>query len=193
VSGGVRSSGGTAALACSLIALALVFLLPVAVQAQGLGDAAGRERQRREKKPAAPAKVFTNEDLSDGEVVDADATESDADAGDTAEGDDEGSHELVKVGAADPLREQLDREREERELAEREWRARFAEARARLREAEARCWREVVRTELHQGIPVQMKTQEFVESEEFRQAKQDVADLEEEFRRTGFPPGWTRE
>jgi hypothetical protein len=193
VSDRARPGGDTAALACSLIALALVFLLPAAVPAQGLGDAAGRERQRREKKPAAPAKVFTNEDLSDGEVADADATESDADAGDTVEEDDDGPPALVKVGAADPLREQLDREREERELAEREWRARFAEARARVREAEARCWREVVRTEFYQGIPVQMKMQEFVESEEFRQARQDLADLEEEFRRSGHPPGWARE
>ena len=35
-----------------------------------------------------------------------------------------------------------------------------------MREAEARCWREVVRTEFRQGIPVQMKVQEFVETEE---------------------------
>ena len=46
--------------------------------------------------------------------------------------------------------------------------------------------------EFYQGIPVQMKVKEFVESEEFRQAKQALADLEEQFRRTGLPPGWTR-
>jgi hypothetical protein len=169
--------------------LALLVLGPAAVSAQGLGDAAGRERERREKKPAAPAKVFTNEDLSEGED---EGSETDADAVD-AEEEGEGPPGLVKVGAADPLREQLDREREERERAEREWRARFKEARARVREAEARCWQEVVRTEFHQGIPVQMKVQEFVESEEFRQAKRDLADLEEEFRRAGFPPGWARD
>ncbi|MCG6922460.1 MAG: hypothetical protein LJF15_15460 [Acidobacteria bacterium] len=187
-----RPGGDTAALACSLIALAVVFLSPVALPAQGLGDAAGRERQRREKKPAAAAKVFTNEDLSDGEDADTGATGSDG-AGDAVEGDAEGPPELVKVGAADPLREQLDREREERALQEREWRARFKEARARVREEEARCWREVVRTEFYQGVPVQMKVQEFVESEAFRQAKRDLADLEEEFRQSGHPPGWARE
>lgn len=187
-----RPGGDTAALACSLIALAVVFLSPVALPAQGLGDAAGRERQRREKKPAAAAKVFTNEDLSDGEDADTGATGSDG-AGYAVEGDAEGPPELVKVGAADPLREQLDREREERALQEREWRARFKEARARVREEEARCWREVVRTEFYQGVPVQMKVQEFVESEAFRQAKRDLADLEEEFRRSGHPPGWARE
>jgi hypothetical protein len=38
-----------------------------------------------------------------------------------------------------------------------------------------------------------MKVKEFVETGEFRQAKRDLADLEEEFRRTGLPPGWGRE
>jgi hypothetical protein len=174
----------------SLVTLALLLLLPATVPAQGLGDAAGRERERRDKKPAAPAKVFTNEDLSEEKDEDAETAESEVGEGVEEDGSVPG---LVKVGAADPLREQLDREREERELAEREWRARFAEARARVREAEARCWREVVRTEFHQGIPVQMKVQEFVESEELRQTKRELAELEEEFRRTGFPPGWARE
>jgi hypothetical protein len=38
-----------------------------------------------------------------------------------------------------------------------------------------------------------MKVKEFVESAEFRRAKAALADLEEEFRRTGLPPGWARE
>jgi hypothetical protein len=37
-----------------------------------------------------------------------------------------------------------------------------------------------------------MKVKEFVESEAFRRAKEALADLEEEFRRTGLPPGWAR-
>ncbi len=195
MSGPPRRGDGGAALVGSLIALALVVLWPAAVQAQGLGDAAGRERERREKKPAAPAQVFTDHDLTEEHDADADAAAGvdAAEAAEPAEGEEEGPPELSKVGAADPLRAELDREREERELAEREWRARFAEARARVREAEARCWREVVRTEFRQGIPVQMKVQEFVESEELRQAKREVAELEEEFRRTGLPPGWARE
>ena len=170
----------------SLVLLAL--LLPAAAAAQGLGDAAVREREKREAKPAAPAKVFTNDDLPEGRGL-----EPDEGAEDSADSDDDETPELSRIGEADPLRAELDREREERALREREWRARFREARARVREEEARCWREVVRTEFYQGIPVQMKVQEFVESEEFRQAKRDLADLEEEFRGTGFPPGWARE
>ena len=169
-----------------LSVLLLAVLLPGQVAAQGLGDAAGQERDRRKRQPSAPTQVFTNDDLSTPEVASSEDTEA-------GEAEDDETPELSKVGAADPLRAELDREREERALREREWRARFAEARARVREEEARCWREVIRTEFHQGIPVQMKVQEFVESEEFRQAKQDLADLEEEFRRSGHPPGWARE
>jgi len=38
-----------------------------------------------------------------------------------------------------------------------------------------------------------MLVKEFVETEEYRQTQRDLADLKEEFRRTGLPPGWARE
>jgi hypothetical protein len=38
-----------------------------------------------------------------------------------------------------------------------------------------------------------MRVKEFVETEEYRQTKRKLADLQEEFRRTGYPPGWARE
>lgn len=172
-------------LLCVLNVLLLVCLLPARVPAQGLGDAAAEERERRDARPKAPAKAFTDEDLPAAEDEEAEGEEGEEEEGETPQ--------LSKIGAADPLRAELDRRREERALQEREWRARFAEARARVREAEARCWQEVVRTQFRNGIPVQMKVQEFVESEEFRQAKRDLADLQEEFRRTGLPAGWARE
>jgi hypothetical protein len=175
-----------AAVPGALTVLLLALLLPRGVPAQGLGDAAAQERARREARPKDPAKAFTDEDLPTRE-------DEEAEDGEAGEEEEDETPELSKVGAADPLRAELDRRREERALKEREWRARFTEARARVREAEARCWQEVVRTRFHNGIPVQMKVQEFVESEEFRQAKQDLADLQEEFRRTGLPPGWARE
>jgi hypothetical protein len=168
--------------------LVFAFVLATSASAQGLGSAAAREKERREQRESPPARVLTNDDLpSEGEI--GGETESAAGTDDEAAVTTSGpSPEPV-----DPVREELDREREKRALAEREWRARFAEARARVREAEARCWQEVVRTEFHQGIPVQMKVKEFVETEEYRQAKQGLADLQEEFRRTGLPPGWARE
>ena len=174
----------------------LVLLLAAAAGAQGLGDAAAEERERRGGEPEADARVYTNEDLSDSVA----GEEGD---GQAAPGDDEGPSERADVAVPPPgpardesdeeFRERVDRERAERALQEREWRARFAQARARVREAEARGWRDVVRTEFYQGIPVQMKVKEFVETDEFRQAKKDLADLQEQFRRTGLPPGWSRE
>jgi hypothetical protein len=172
--------------------VALALLWPAAAAAQGLGDAAAREKQRRKTvpEPAEPV-VFTNADLDERAREGSDAEGAAEEAAGASEA--EAGSAAVAPDAVDPVRETLDREREERALQEREWRARFAESRARLAEAEARCWREVIRTEFYKGIPVQMKVQEFVETEEFRQAKADLANLEEEFRRTGLPPGWARE
>ena len=87
----------------------------------------------------------------------------------------------------------LEKERQERKLLEAEWRVRFANAREQLAIAEANSWREVVRTQFYQGIPVQMRVKEQVETEELKQARKALADLTEEFRHTGFPPGWARE
>ena len=164
---------------------ALVVLLvlagPACSRAQGLGDAAARERQKRKQQAApAPVKVFTEADLEKPKAPSGDEPAPAVD-------------EVDETEAADPALRELQRERQQRKLQEAEWRLRFANAREQLALAEAACWHEVVRTEFYQGIPVQMKVKEFVESEEFRQAKHALADLEERFRRTGLPPGWTRE
>ena len=169
--------------------LAVVFvavvIAPAASLAQGLGDAAARAKQKRKEQPA-PAKVFTDADLSKDKPPAAAAAGESAFADDTAAKPDE-----AKPG--EPVNADLDREREERKLQEAEWRVKFANAREQVAQAEAACWHEVVRTEYYQGVPVQMKVREFVESEELRQAKRVLASLEEQFRRTGFPPGWARE
>ena len=164
----------------------LVLAAPSAVLAQGLGDAAARARQKRKEPAATPAKVYTDSDLD----------KSKPNGGSLDGGADAAAPNATKAGdagkpAADPTAD-LDREREERKLQEAEWRVRFANAREQLAQAEAACWQEVVRTEYYQGVPVQMKVKEFVESNEYRQAKQALADLEEQFRRTGLPPGWAR-
>ena len=43
------------------------------------------------------------------------------------------------------------------------------------------------------GIPYQTEVREKVETEELKQAKQTLDDLDEEFRRTGLPAGWSRD
>jgi hypothetical protein len=159
--------------------LVLLAVLPAPLAAQGLGDAAAKERQKREQQAkAAPAKVFTEADLS---------RVAPSEPGD--EGSPEPSIQSKSKNPPDPL----EKERQERKLLEAEWRVRFANAREQVSLAEAACWQEVVRTEFYQGIPVPMKVKEFVETEEYRRAKKALADLQEEFRRTGLPPGWARE
>jgi hypothetical protein len=172
----------------------LVLLAPAWSAAQGLGDAAARERQKRKQQPApATPKVFTEADLAARKPpADAEATSDEASDAATLEPATTG-HASEPGDESDPALEALERERQERKLQQAEWRIRFADAREQLAQAEAACWHEVVRTEFHQGIPVQVKVKEFVESEEFRQAKQALADLQEQFRRTGLPPGWARE
>ena len=170
-----------------------LFIVP-ATRAQGLGDAAARAKQKRKEQPAKPAKVFTDADLRKDEPPADAAAEADAAADPAADpgakGDGAGPGQ-PKPG--NPVNADLDREREERKLQEAEWRVKFANAREQVAQAEAACWHEVVRTDYYQGIPVQMKVKEFVESEELRQAKRALASLEEQFRRTGLPPGWARE
>lgn len=177
--------------------LAVLLLLPVSVAAQGLGDAAARERQKRETKaPAAPARVFTNQDLP-ADTTPAEGAPSDAAPAEEAAAAGEGP---APPGTANPARpgapvpeDPLEKEREQRRLLEAEWRVRFANAREQLAVAEERSWVEVVRTEFYQGIPVQMKVKEQHQTEELKIARQALADLEEEFRRTGLPAGWARE
>jgi hypothetical protein len=180
-------------------ALVLLALLPAPLAAQGLGDAAAKERQKREQqaKPA-PAKVFTDTDLAKAKPPES-GEEAAGPEGkpvtprDSGEPGPEGSavptDQTKPKEPADPL----EKERQERKLLEAEWRVRFANAREQVSLAEAACWQEVVRTEFQYGVPVQMKVKEFVESEEYRRAKQALADLQEEFRRTGLPAGWARE
>ena len=186
--------------------LLLAVLLPGTVAAQGLGDTAAREqRKREEKKAAAPAKVFTNQDLkASAAPVDAsdpsdpaavipsrDSGEPSPEPGDTS-ADSRGEESAVSADPSKPA-DPLEKERQERKLLEAEWRVRFANAREQIAVTEEACWQEVVRTQFYNGIPVQMKVKEFVESDEHRRAKAALADLEEEFRRTGLPAGWVRE
>ena len=185
------------------ITLLLLFVLaPVSLLAQGLGDTAARERQKRaEKPPAAPAKVFTDQDLPEPAAPASPKDSGQADSRVSPEGlrspADPSSpgpeRELLGVTASAAEADPLEKERQERKLLEAEWRVRFANAREQLAIAEANSWQEVVRTEFYNGIPVQMKVKEQIETEELKQARKALADLTEEFRHTGLPPGWARE
>jgi hypothetical protein len=218
--------------AAGALLVTCALLLPAAVVpalAQGLGDVASREKQKRQSQ-AKTGKVFTEADLAGTREKTPD-TDTAATAGAPATpanppapatpatppagteptptaGD--GSHSLPPTDtsapptssrAADPSAGldaaeaalAVERDRQERILLEADWRTRFADARRRLAEADARAWRDVVEVELIAGVPYQVRKRVHVETDDLQRARRQLEDLEEEFRRTGLPAGWARE
>ena len=167
-------------------------LVPHAAQAQSLGEAAQREKERRKAAPKKPVRAFGDADLSQssGEGQPEESSRPSASvtpplpAAEPAAKPAEGDATSPRGLPDDP---------EARKLLERTWRARFVEARANLRAADARAWRTRMDVEWRGGIPYQVEVREKVETEELKQAKQALDDLEEEFRRTGLPAGWSRD
>jgi hypothetical protein len=147
---------------------------------------------------AAPPKVYTNDDLpplTGRDRIPMRATaRTDAGAGTGA-----GPDADANAGAAprSPV--------EDPGAQEREWRARFAQARMRLRDAEKVAWQPVTRLVLVGGgaglggsgagasFPVRMKVWELADTNELREARQAMDALEEQLRKAGLPPGWSRE
>ncbi len=147
--------------------------------AQSLGDAAKKERERRTKQGKEPARTYGDDDLV-------------AKRGDAPPPSASPSPGPSPSASPSAERDPGDEERAERKRKEAEWRVRFANARERVSVAEANGWYDTVETVFVSGIPVQQRVRKFQETEELRQARQALADLEEEYRRTGLPPGWTR-
>jgi hypothetical protein len=178
------------AFAAASFLLAVSLALPAAARGQGLGEVATKERQKRQKE--APPKVYTNDDLKSGK--ESGSAQGAAPEGAGAAG---GAQAPAATGAGSSGEAQpsdpVERERHERSLLEAEWRMRFADAREELKRADAAAWTEVYRIEFVAGLPVQVRAREHVETDELKRARQALADLEEEFRRTGLPAGWARE
>jgi hypothetical protein len=158
-----------------------VVLLAAALQEQSLAEAAKRERERRQEQSGqAPARTFTDSDLPDSGPADPEPVAAAASPAPEPEA------EKDRTGLPD--------DETERKQLERTWRARFAEARARLRTAESRAFVERVGVAWKDGvIPYQTIIREPVETEELLSARRSLGELDEEFRRTGLPPGWSRE
>jgi hypothetical protein len=148
---------------------------------QSLGEVARRDRERRELEAKKPNKVYTNEDFPsvapaalETPSLPPRATESKAPS--------------PKVNEAE---------------LEKQWRRRFAEARARLQKTEQDAWQTRITTVFVGGggisgltrgaaVPVQMQVREFVETDELRLARKALDDLEDELRHAGLPPAWGR-
>jgi hypothetical protein len=144
-------------------------------QGQSLGDAA--RRQQEKKKPASPAPAYTADDLE------------------SPRGKGRGTVSELPMAApaASPSPSPSAEPEPDRARLEREWRARFARARARIAEADARAYEDRIEVVFVSGIPVQQRVRVKVETDELREAKKALQDLEEELRRSGGLPGWGRE
>jgi hypothetical protein len=160
------------------LAVPLGLALAQGALGQSLGDAARREKERRAKVAKTAAHSYTDADLpSHGR------TEPGAEASASP------SPSPSPAASASPAED----ESVARRRNEQEWRRRFAAARARLQAAEAAAWRTVVEVVYVNGIPMQQRARKFVETDDLIAARKALEDLEEEFRRTGLPPGWSRE
>lgn len=161
------------------LAVALALACAGPVLPQSLGDVARREQERK-KTAASPAPAYTQDDLkkkrakSKGTVSELPATG--------------GTRPDPSPPAAADAPEETDRER-----LERGWRARFAQARARVAEAETRAYEDRIEVVYVSGVPVQQKVRVKVETPELVAARQALSDLEEELRTSGGLPGWGRE
>ncbi len=178
-----------------LTILGLILLAAPALSAgqePSLGDAA---RKLREHKKAAPKlKVFTNDDVS--------PTGAARGVAPTAQG----------AGTASPSTDKSKKDDEEKkdEKGEAYWRKRFADARAKLRQAQLELdvlQREhnVLLTQYYpdpnKALNEQLRRTEINEhrqkvedkQRQVAQLKQVIADLEDELRRAGGPSAWGRE
>lgn len=185
-----------------LLGLGLLLLLGTTpALGQSLGAVAKKERERREKNKAegVPVQEFTEEEVF-GPEDDVDPEESaDDDVGERAETEREARRAEPSSGDAD-----WERESRERRRSEATWRSRAQSARARIEAAKARR-RELDGLNLSVGeyyVDAYGNTvirdldhlQRLVREadEEVAAAEAALADLLEEARRAGVPPGWLR-
>jgi hypothetical protein len=149
---------------------ALLLGLAVAAQAQSLAEAARREQERRKQAKTPPARVYGEDDLRS-----------------------LGAPKPPTPPAASPSPVASASPEPDRALLEREWRTRFADARARIASEEAHAYEDRIEVVYVSGIPVQQHVRVRVETPGLKAARQALADLEEELRRSGGLPGWSRD
>lgn len=154
---------------------ALSLALAGAAQGQSLAEAARREQEKRKQSKTPPARVYGEEDLKSLPP----APKSAASPAPAA------SPSSAPAASASP--------EPDRALLEREWRARFAEARARIALEDAQAYEDRIEVVFVSGIPVQQRVRVKVDTPGLKAARQALADLEEELRRSGGLPGWGRE
>jgi len=162
--------------------MALSLLPAIDAGAQGLGDAAKKEKQRRER-AATPGKTYAQDDLKALPPVANEASSRASTASETT-----GSTQAVPQPAGQPG----DGEAEKRGQDENAWRSRVADARERV---------EVTRKTYETVAPMNWAPEgEYVDFEgmkaaakgQYEAAQKALDDLLEEARRANVPPGWLR-
>ncbi len=188
LSGRFHAAAGS--IAGTLLLLCLTSAALAAQQTSTLGDVARKEEERR-KKVSTPAKVYTNKDLPKSAVSPPSTTAPGA-----------------PVAGKKPAETQKPEESKDEEKGEAWWRQRITAARTELQRNEmaAEAFQSRVnalttdfaaRDDPYQRAQISIDRQktlnelERVKAEIIR-LKQAVADIEEEARVAGVPPGWLR-
>jgi hypothetical protein len=190
-----------------LIALLAGGLLTVAVPlyAQSLGDLAKKEAERRKATPPAPAKTYTNTDLKQVPPPSGTATKEGEDAKDTAKdgkkegakpGDKAGPEKVDSTKPAEPAKDEA------------YWRGKISAAREDVRRNEA--FKEALQTRVnaltadfaarddpYQRAKIADDRQKALAemarlTDDIAKGNKQIADIEEEARLAGAPPGWIR-
>jgi hypothetical protein len=159
-----------------LVLLGLLLSLGGFAHAQSLGEIARRAQEKKKQTPGSPAPSYTEDDLTSRPRKSKGAVS-----------------ELAVTGPPTPAAAVTPTPEPDRVRLERAWRARFAQARARIAEADARAYEDRIEVVFVSGIPVQQKVRIKVDTPELREATKALDDLEEELRRAGGLPGWGRE
>src|SRR5262245_30264295 len=187
-----------------VLGLACVLALPALAAPQSLGDAARKERERREavEKNTPPVRTVTDEDLAANKGEVANRPEP---ARVEPPQDDEGRNPDLPPDSVKPLYPiTAERKGAPQESPEDYWRGRVAAAQERIARAEGRHMS--LQRQIHFGQPRRynengqvviysqqtMKERADAAEAELLAAKQALEDLYDEARRAGALPGWLR-
>jgi hypothetical protein len=184
-----------------IAATVAVLALPAAAPAQGLGDAAKKEKERRASSPAPKGRTYTQEELAKLPPV---ANEP----GPAPEGAPPVAAAPSTAPAADPAppadAQAVDEEAERRAEAEETWRARVAEARQKV-DAARKKHDTLASLNLVPGYEYvdasgrtvigsigQLQALTARAKADLEAAEKELEDLLEAARRANVPPGWLR-
>jgi chromosome segregation ATPase len=190
-----------------MVAALCLTALPMFAQQQGseqqpsgdpVADAARKSREQQ-KKEAKPKKVYTEDDLSRGKSNASDQSQSAGSTGQQASGGSADNTQAAATGDENAARND-----------EKKWRKRFQDLRDKITQSEKEL--DVLQRELNksqvqyypdpqkalmeqnQRKDINDKTSKIdAKKKEIEQLKQNFSDLEDDLRKSGGDPGWSRE